>query len=904
MPKKIILVDGSSYLFRAFYALPSLTNKQGEPTGAIYGVINMIRKLNDDFPDHHPVIIFDAKGKTFRHDMYPEYKANRGSMPDELAAQIKPLHEIIVAMGLPLIAIEGVEADDVIGTLAKIAEQKNISVLISTGDKDMAQLVNDNINLVDTMKGNQTDYKGVEEKFGVKPEQIIDYLSLIGDTSDNVPGIPGVGPKTAEKWLAQYNTVENLVENAENIKGKVGERLRENLKQLTLAQKLVTIDCQVKLPNSFEELISHTEKNQELLSEYFSRFEFKRWLENINTNIAPISDSDSKTKEINKDNSANYHTILTKSQLNDCIKRLKQAEVFAIDTETTSLDSMQANIVGLSVSTGTDYSVYIPLAHDYLDAPDQLDLEETLLKLKPILEDPKQIKVGQHIKYDMNVLSQYDIDLQGVQFDTMLESYVINSTATRHNLDALALRYLNHETIHFEDIAGKGKKQLTFNQINIDQASPYAAEDADITLQLHNKLWPKIKDEKDLTNIYLNKEQPLIKVLAKMEQTGVLVDSDKLSQQSKAVTQRINEIAEDVYAIADSTFNLSSTKQLQEILFDKLNLPIIKKTPKGKPSTAEDVLQELALEYELPKLILEHRSLSKLKSTYLDKLPLQVNPKTGRIHTSYHQAVTATGRLSSSDPNLQNIPIRTEEGRRIRDAFIAPAGYQLIAADYSQIELRIMAHLSEDKNLIHAFENDLDIHSATASEVFSVAINDVTSEQRRRAKAVNFGLIYGMSAFGLAKQLGVERNEAQDYIDIYFARYPKVAEYMDNIREQAKTNGYVTTVCGRRLYLPEINARNAMRRKAAERTAINAPMQGTAADIIKQAMINIHHWLQQTSLDVKMLMQVHDELIFEVAEKDIVETKKEIKNKMENAIKLSVPLIVEAGHGNTWGEAH
>ncbi|MGJ3493053.1 DNA polymerase I [Piscirickettsia salmonis] len=897
MIKKLILVDGSSYLFRAFHipSLQELTNQAGEPTGAIYGVINMLHKLSDDFPDYQPIIIFDAKGKTFRHELYPEYKANRNSMPEELACQIKPLHDIITAMGLPLIIIEGVEADDVIGTLAKQAEYKNISVLISTGDKDMAQLVTDKIHLIDTMKDSYSDINKITEKFGVKPSQIIDYLSLIGDTSDNVPGIPSVGPKTAAKWLAQYETLENLIHHAKDITGKVGERLRENINQLALAKKLVTIDCKVKLPIDFERIISASKKNKEKLIKYFSHFEFKRWLAELN--------EDNQNKS-NLNSQANYHTILTDQQLQDCIKRLKQATLFAIDTETTSLDSMQAKIVGLSVSTGADYSAYIPLAHDYIDAPDQLNQEETLLKLKPILEDNNQIKIGQNIKYDMNVLGQYNINLQGVQFDTMLESYVINSTATRHNLDALALRYLNHKTIHFEDIAGKGAKQLTFNQINIDQASHYAAEDADITLQLHKKIWPELESNKDLIDIYLNKEQPLIKVLSHMEQTGVLIDSNKLKLQSEAVTTRIHEIAEEVYTIADSTFNLSSTKQLQEILFDKLNLPVIKKTPKGKPSTAEDVLQELALDYELPKLILEHRSLSKLKSTYLDKLPLQVNPNTNRIHTSYHQAVTATGRLSSSNPNLQNIPIRTTEGRRIRDAFIAPTGYQLIAADYSQIELRIMAHLSGDESLIYAFENDLDIHTATASEVFNIAISQVTGEQRRRAKAVNFGLIYGMSAFGLAKQLGVERQEAQDYIDIYFARYPKVAEYMDNIRTQAKVDGYVKTVCGRRLHLPEINARNAIRRKAAERTAINAPMQGTAADIIKQAMINIHNWLQTSSLDVKMLMQVHDELVFEVAEKDREIAQKEIKNMMENAIQLTVPLIVETGYGYTWGEAH
>ena len=885
--------------------MPDMSNSKREPTGTIYGVINMMRRLLKDYDPEHLAVVFDAKGKTFRNDMYKEYKANRPPMPDDLRQQIEPIHEIIKAMGLPLICVSGVEADDVIGTLSEQAAALGIDTIISTGDKDMAQLVNKHVSLVNTMTDVHMGIEGVKEKFGVPPERIIDYLALIGDTVDNVPGVPKVGPKTAVKWLGLYDSLDGVMQNAEEIKGKVGENLRNFMSELPLSRDLVTIKCDVELEENPETLQRQKPDNGKL-SELFGHFEFKTWLAEANAGGSVTgggSTEKNKVPTVVKEITAKYETIFTEKELDKWLKKLKKADCFSFDLETTSLAYMQAEIVGLSFSVKEGEAAYVPVGHDYLDAPKQLDRAMVLEKFKPLLEDEKLCKLGQNLKYDMNVLGNYDIHMQGIQHDTMLASYVLDSTL-RHGMDDLAVRHLSYSTIHYEDVAGKGAKQITFNQVEVETAAPYAAEDADITLRLHNVLWPQLEEIKLLQHIYQEMELPLLPVLSRMERNGVLLDVIMLAKQSKQLTQRLKELELGVYEIAGEEFNIGSPKQLQVILFEKLELPIISKTPKGQPSTAESVLQELAHDYPLPKLILEYRSLSKLKSTYTDKLPQQVEPTTGRVHTSYHQAVAATGRLSSSDPNLQNIPVRTEEGRRIRQAFVAAPGYKLVAADYSQIELRIMAHLSNDKGLLDAFSKGLDVHSATAAEVFGVSADEVTKDQRRSAKAINFGLIYGMSAFGLAKQLDITRPEAQEYVDLYFKRYPGVKEYMEQTKEKAREDGYVETVFGRRLYLHEINAKNGMRRQYAERTAINAPMQGTAADIIKRAMISLDKDIQTGKFDMRMIMQVHDELIFEIKESQVDDAIKLITNKMEQAAELSVPLVVDVGIGINWDEAH
>ena len=903
--KPFILVDGSSYLFRAYHAMPDMSNSKREPTGTIYGVINMIRRLLKDYEPEHLAVVFDAKGKTFRNDMYKDYKANRPPMPDDLRVQIEPIHEIIKSMGLPLICIPGVEADDVIGTLARHATEKGIETIISTGDKDMAQLVNEHVSLVNTMTDVHMGIDGVKEKFGVPPERIIDYLALIGDTADNIPGVPKVGPKTAVKWLGIYDSLDGVMQHATEITGKVGENLREFLPRLPLSRDLVTIKCDVELDQDQDpETLNRQPPDYERLTQLFSHFEFKSWLAEAQSGVtnAPNSQGERIATEA-KEIKATYETIFEEKDLDRWVKKLAKADCFSFDVETTSLDYMQAEIVGLSFSVEAGLAAYVPVAHDYLDAPAQLNCDAVLKKLKPLLEDKNKCKLGQNLKYDMNVLGNYAIDMQGIQHDTMLASYVLDSNG-RHNMDDMAVRYLSYSTIHYEDVAGKGAKQITFNQVPIDVATPYAAEDADITLRIHEIVWPELQKTPSLEKVYREMEMPLLPVLSRMERNGVLLDTKMLAKQSKQLTKRLLELEQEIYSIAGQEFNIGSPKQLQEILFEKLDLPVISKTPKGQPSTAESVLQELAHDYPLPKLILEYRSLSKLKSTYTDKLPKQVDAVSGRVHTSYHQAVAATGRLSSSDPNLQNIPVRTEEGRRIRQAFVAAPGYKMVAADYSQIELRIMAHLSADKGLLEAFSKGLDVHSATAAEVFAVKAEDVTKDQRRSAKAINFGLIYGMSAFGLAKQLDISRPEAQQYVDLYFQRYPGVKNYMDQTKEQAKAQGYVETVFGRRLYLPEINASNAMRRQYAERTAINAPMQGTAADIIKRAMIELDAEIQTGKLDMRMIMQVHDELIFEVKESEMDAAIKLISRKMESAANLSVPLVVDVGIGNNWDEAH
>lgn len=892
---KLILVDGSSYLFRAFHAMPNLSNSRHEPTGAIYGVVNMLRRLQSDYGNDHLVVVFDAKGKTFRNDMYPEYKANRPPMPDELRVQIEPIHQIIRAMGLPLLCIEGVEADDVIGTLATEAAAHGMDSVISTGDKDMAQLVNEKVTLVNTMTDTTMDRDGVIEKFGVPPECIVDYLALIGDTVDNVPGVPKVGPKTAVKWLNEYGSLDAIMDNADKVGGKVGENLRASLDYLPLSRQLVTIKCDVELDFTPESLHPSPADNA-ALKELFSRFEFKTWL-------GQVLDGDS-AQDASSAQQHDYSTILTQSQLDDWLARLRAADVFAFDLETTSLNYMEAEIVGISFTDRGGEAAYIPVAHDYPDAPAQLARDAVLAQLKPILENPKARKLGQNLKYDMSVLARYDIKLQGIAYDTMLESYVLDSTANRHDMDTLALKYLGHKTIHYEDVAGKGAKQIGFNEVAIDVASEYAAEDADVTFRLHEALWPRLQQHKKLVSVFEEIELPLLPVLSRMERRGVLIDKAKLKQQSEQLSERLVELEQAAYKEAGEEFNLGSPKQIQQILFEKLGLPVISKTPKGQPSTAESVLQELAVDYALPKLILETRGLSKLKSTYTDKLPQMINLHSGRVHTSYQQAVAATGRLSSTDPNLQNIPVRSEEGRRIRQAFVAEKGYKLVAADYSQIELRIMAHLSGDNGLIEAFKAGEDIHRATAAEVFGVARDDVSHDQRRSAKAINFGLIYGMSAFGLGRQLGIPRNEAQSYIDLYFSRYPGVREYMERTRELAREQGYVETVFGRRLYLPDINASNMQRRQYAERTAINAPMQGTAADIIKRAMIRLDKVYGDEQDDVRMIMQVHDELVFEVRQKRVDESVGVIRDNMVDAAELTIPLVVDVGSGDNWDEAH
>ena len=898
--KSLILVDGSSFLFRAYHAIPPLTNPQGEPTNAIYGVSNMLRKLITDYHSEYITVVFDAPGKTFRNDLYDQYKAHRPPMPDDLRIQIKPLHELIRAMGLPLIMQSGVEADDVLGALAQLAEKQGFKVIISTGDKDMAQLVTDNIILENTMSNTRLDIQGVVDKFGVKPNQIVDYLALMGDSSDNIPGIAKVGPKTAAKWLEQYQTLENLVANADKITGKIGESLRDGLHQLPLAKQLTTIKCDLNLPYEMEDL-RRSPVNINELKTLLTTLGFLSWFKTLDNHldneVVIIEDKPAIINSI-------YDTILTHQQLNQWIELLETNDVFAFDTETTSLDYNKAQIVGVSFSVTPGKAAYIPLAHQYNGVPDQLDRLETLEKLRPLLENSQKPKLGQNLKYDAHVLSNHGITLRGVTHDTMLESYVLNSTATKHNMDDLAKEYLGITTIHYEDVTGKGVKQIPFQEVPIEQAASYAAEDADITLQLHQTIMAKLHQHPTLLKLYTEIEIPLIGVLTRIEHNGVLIDTDMLSLQSLELANHIIALELQAHDLAGHTFNLSSPKQIQDILYDQLKLPVLKKTPKGQPSTEESVLQELAVDYPLPKLILDYRSLSKLKSTYTDKLPQQVDTITGRIHTSYHQAVTATGRLSSSNPNLQNIPIRSEEGRKIRQAFIAPQNYKIVAADYSQIELRIMAHLSADAGLLKAFSGGEDIHKATAAEVFGVELDKVTTDLRRSAKAINFGLIYGMSSFGLAQQLGLSRSQAQSYIDLYFTRYPGVKNYMDNIRNQAREQGYIETLFGRRLYLPEIKSRNAARRQYAERTAINAPMQGTAADIIKRAMINVDHWLLTDEPDAKMIMQVHDELVFEVAENKVDQYTVIIRDIMCTAANLNVPLIVDIGTGNNWDEAH
>ena len=897
----LVLVDGSYYLFRAYHAMPPLNNASGEPTGAIFGVINMIKKhLTEGGPDYFAVI-FDAKGKTFRNDLYKDYKANRPSMPDDLAVQIKPLHDLIRALGIPLLVIDGVEADDVIATLAKQAAQRKIKTIVSTGDKDLAQIVNSRIHLLNTMNQVYLDIDGVEKKFGVPPERIIDYLTLVGDSVDNVPGVPKVGPKTAVKWLNEYKTLDQIINSADQIKGKVGENLREFLPKIPLTKKLVTLRYDVELDLNPEDLVI-CEPDKAALKEIYTYWNFTTWLKQLNENTSEDKNTDDQKTLVK--NEPKYETISTEKKLDEWIAKLKNSDLVAIDTETTSLNYMMAEIVGISFAVTANHAAYVPLQHNYVGAPKQLSLKNTLNKLKPILEDATKRKVGQNLKYDQEVFANYKINLRGIEHDTMLASYVLNSTATRHNLDALALNYLNIKTIHYEDVAGKGAKQISFNQVSIEEAAPYACEDAEVVIKLNSVLTSKLKKIPSLEKIYRTIEIPLIPVLSRIERNGVMINSEMLAKQTKNLKNRMREIEIEAHSLAKESFNISSPKQIQSVLYDKLNLPILAKTPKGQPSTAESVLQDLSEEYELPKLILEYRSMSKLCSTYTEKLPQMINQKTGRVHTSYHQAVTATGRLSSSDPNLQNIPIRTEEGRKIRQAFIAPKDHVIVAADYSQIELRIMAHLSKDKGLLNAFDQGLDIHKTTAAEVFAVAINSVTKDQRRAAKAINFGLIYGMSAFGLAKQLGIDRNEAKEYVDLYFNRYPGVKSFMDLTRDNAKQNGFVETVYGRRLYLPEINARNAARRQYAERTAINAPMQGTAADIIKHAMIDIDIWISKANFNAKMLMQVHDELVFEVHSKKLKEFVKEINDRMTKNNDLIVPLEIDIGHGNNWDEAH
>ena len=893
----LVLIDGSSYLYRAYHALPNLTNSAGEPTGALHGVLTMINKLVREQPDAHVAVVFDAPGKTFRDEVFPDYKANRPPMPDDLRSQVEPILDAVESMGLPLLQVEGVEADDVIGTLCREAAGKGMNVLVSTGDKDLAQLVNERVTLVNTMTDSVLDRDAVKQKFDVWPEQIIDYLALVGDTSDNIPGVPKVGAKTAAKWLNEYGSADGIVEHADDIKGKVGESLRDNVEQLRLSQQLATIRDDVELPADIGELRAGG-GDAARLRELYGRFELRTLLRQLDEQAgAPEPDAVPES-------AGDYETVLDWKSFDRWLGKINKAGLVALDTETTSLDYMAAEVVGLSVAVVPGEAAYIPVAHDYPGAPEQLPRDEVLDRLRGFLEDPDRAKVGHHLKYDAHVLARHGITLRGMAFDSMLESYVLNSVATRHDMDSVARHYLGRETIHYEDVAGKGAKQLTFNEIDIETAAPYAAEDADITLQLHDTLWAKLGEIDSLRKVYVDIEQPLVPVLLEMEETGVLLDRELLATQSRELAARMLELEREAHELAGGPFNLGSPKQLQEILFDKLELPVVRKTPKGQPSTAEDVLVELADDYDLPRVIMQYRSVSKLKSTYTDKLPLQIAASTGRVHTSYHQAVAATGRLSSTDPNLQNIPIRTPEGRRIRQAFIAPDGHVLLAADYSQIELRIMAHLSGDDGLLEAFSEEQDVHRATAAEVFDVELDDVSADQRRSAKAINFGLMYGMSAFGLGKQLGIPRNEAQEYIDLYFDRYPGVKAYMDNTRASARTEGFVETVFGRRLYLPEINARNAQRRQYAERSAINAPMQGSAADIIKRAMIDVHAWLSAGDAGGRMIMQVHDELVFEV-EKDSVDAfSARVTGIMAGAAELSVPLVVDIGSGADWDEAH
>jgi len=913
--RPVILVDGSSYLYRAFHALPMLTTSDHRNTGAIRGVASMLRKLLKDYQPEHMAVVFDAKGKTFRDELFEQYKAHRPPMPDELREQVEPLHALIRAMGLPLIIEEGVEADDVIGTLALQLSQQGYPVVISTGDKDMAQLVNEHITLVNTMNDTVLDPDGVVNKFGIPPSLIIDYLALMGDKVDNIPGVPGVGEKTALALIQGLGSMDDIYANLDKVptldfRGakKMPEKLAEHEAQARLSYQLATIKTDCELKESLADL-KLGEPDRDALVEHYRSLEFKGWLEEVlsgdkseevssNSDDAP---ADPPPGELDR---SGYELVLTQKDFDRWLKKLHAAEAFAFDTETTSLEYMRAEIVGVSFAIEEGEAAYVPVAHDYPGAPQQLDRDDVLAALKPLLESKKIRKIGQNLKYDMSVLANYGIHMQGIGWDTMLESYVLDSVATRHDMDSLSLKYLGHKPVKFEEIAGKGAKQLTFNQIGLDEAGIYAAEDADVTLRLHQVLWPRVQAEPSLEKVFREIEVPLIPVLSAIERNGCHVDAAMLRKQSNELAKKMCQLEEKAHELAGEKFNLSSTKQLGEILYNKLGIPVIKKTPKGAPSTAEPVLQELALEYPLPQVIMDYRGMAKLKSTYADKLPEMISSITGRVHTSYHQAVAATGRLSSSDPNLQNIPVRTEEGRRIRQAFCAPSGRKIMAADYSQIELRIMAHLSQDKGLLDAFAHGLDIHRATAAEVAGKKIEEVTDEERRNAKAINFGLIYGMSAFGLAKQLGIPRGEAQAYIDLYFDRYPGVKRYMESTRASAAEKGYVETLFGRRLYLPEIHSRNGAMRQAAERTAINAPMQGSAADIIKMAMIDLHHWLQSSHLDALMIMQVHDELVFEVAEKDVDELVKQVTKRMAAAAKLAVPLVADYGVGNNWDEAH
>ncbi|MGE1070428.1 DNA polymerase I [Pantoea agglomerans] len=920
----LILVDGSSYLYRAYHAFPPLTNSAGEPTGAMYGVLNMLKSLLAQYNPSHVAVVFDAKGKTFRDELFEHYKSHRPPMPDELRAQIEPLHEMVRAMGLPLLAVSGVEADDVIGTLALEAEKKGLSVLISTGDKDMAQLVTPAITLINTMSNTILGPEEVEQKYGVPPALIIDFLAMMGDSSDNIPGVPGVGEKTAQALLQGLGSMQTIYDNLDKVADlgfrgakTMATKLEQNRDVAFLSYQLATIKTDVELALPCEEL-TVTEPDTEALQALFSRYEFKRWLSDLqdgkwlqgkkSTTQAQKAQADEPAPVAETSSvlpTEGYVTILDQDLFDSWLEKLKNSEVFAFDLETDALDTLSANIVGISFAVAPGEAAYLPVAHDYLDAPDQLDRATVLAQLKPLLEDESAWKVGQNLKYDRGVLKNYDIELAGIKFDTMLESYILNSVVGKHDMDSLAARWLNHKTVTFQEIAGKGKNQLTFNQIALEQASHYAAEDADVTLQLHLKMWPELEKEAGPKKVFEQIEMPLLTVISRIERNGVLIDQSILAQHSKELTARLAELELKAHELAGEPFNLSSTKQLQVILFEKQGIKPTKKTPGGAPSTSEEVLAELALDYPLPKVILEHRGLSKLKSTYTDKLPLMINPISGRVHTSYHQAVTATGRLSSADPNLQNIPVRNDEGRRIRQAFVAAKGHRIVAADYSQIELRIMAHLSQDKGLLDAFAQGEDIHRATASEVFGVALDKVSGEQRRSAKAINFGLIYGMSAFGLSRQLNIGAGEAKKYMDLYFERYPGVLRYMENTRQLAASKGYVETLEGRRLWLPDIKSGNAIRRKAAERAAINAPMQGTAADIIKRAMIAVDNWLeQQNDNAVRMIMQVHDELVFEVKAGAVVEASQKIRALMEGSVQLDVPLLVEVGVGDNWDEAH
>ena len=908
--KEIILVDGASFLFRAYHAMgrAPLTTADGRTTQAVFGMINMLRSLIKEHQPSHIAVIMDAKGKNFRHELYAQYKANRPPMPDDLREQLQYIKKIIPAMGLPMISISGVEADDVIGTLSQQATRQGFRTMIVSSDKDLTQLINDRVEMVDTMKNTRLDPQGVVDKFGVPPERIVEYLALVGDASDNIPGVPKVGPKTASRWLNEYGDLDTLIANGDKLTGKVGEHFRDNQNQLALSRKLTTIKCDVELEQSPKELV-RMDIDVDLLKDYYTDLEFRSWLKELDRENGGISGSsgapnDNSSHDINEKKTAVYETILNEDDLSKWIKRLSDSEIFAIDTETTSLDAQQANLVGISFCVEPGEAAYLPIGHNYTGVPQQLPYKETIEKLRPLLADPDQAKTGQNLKYDIEVLQNAGVDLRGVTHDTMLMSYVLDAGNTRHDMDTLAKKLLGKETIKFSDVAGKGKNQLTFDQVEIEKATPYAAEDADITLQLHRILVESLDKNEKLLSVFTNIEMPLLSALVRTETNGVKIDAVRLRTQSVEITKRLADIEKQAHELAGEPFNIGSPKQIQEILYEKQGLPVLRKTPKGQPSTAENVLQELAADYELPQLILEHRGLAKLKSTYTDKLPELIHPKTGRIHTSYHQAVAATGRLSSSDPNLQNIPIRSEEGRRIREAFIPEKGNILLAADYSQIELRIMAHLSGDKGLVTAFNNNIDVHSATAAEVFETTPEQVDEEQRRRAKAINFGLIYGMSAFGLARQLKIEQKQAREYIEIYFDRYPGVLEYMNSTKEGARELGYVETLFGRRLNLPDINAKNAVVRQYAERTAINAPMQGTAADLIKLAMLAIDQWLLENQSSSKIIMQVHDELVFEIESKNKQQMTDLARTLMCGVAELSVPLVVDIGSGQNWKEAH